>query len=81
MVREETVSLDAPLLLLLLLDLQACDLVFDAVLELGDLTGHSLFEDHNVLHQVELHLVALTLQLLNALTGLWLLWTFQVSRH
>ena len=81
LVSEETVGLDTPLFLLLLLDLQSCDLIFDAVLKIGDLTCNSLVEDHNVLHQVELHLIALSFKLLDALSGFRFLWTFHTCWH
>ena len=51
------------------------------MLKLGDLTCNSLVEYHNVLHQVELHLVALAFQFLDALTSFWFLWTFQIRWH
>ena len=45
------------------------------------MTCNPLVEDHNVLHQVELHLVALSFELLDARTGFWFLWTFPTGRH
>ena len=63
LVGEEAIGLDTTLFFLLLLDLQTVDLVADVLLQVIDLPGHALVEDHDVLQQIELHLRLLPLKL------------------
>ena len=60
LIGQESIGFYAPFLFLLLLDLQAADLISDRLLQRADLLGYPLIEDHNVLKQVHFHLVSLT---------------------
>ena len=65
LVREEPVRLNAPLLFLLLLNLQPANFIADLLLQVVDLPSDTLVEDHNVLKEVHFHLGLLLLKFKN----------------
>mmetsp|Transcript_39578 Transcript_39578/g.51854 ORF Transcript_39578/g.51854 Transcript_39578/m.51854 type:complete len:126 (-) Transcript_39578:915-1292(-) len=65
LVGKETVGFNAPLLLFLLLDLEATDLVAHLLFEVAYLPRDPLVKDHDVLQQVQLHLRLLFFKLLD----------------
>ena len=66
LISQESISFNAPLLFLLLLDLKRTDLIPDRLLQRRNLLSDTLIEDHNVLKQVHLHLISLSIKLMNA---------------